>query len=366
MTILYLTDQDIDNNSGVSQKICMQACTWEKCNHQIILLSLETLSFFSSEGKRLSTPLVTFKRRGWRIPFHLFLVSWKLKKILVPLTFDLIYMRYRLYDPLFKQAIKGCPQIVEINSDDTTEFRLGSKLLHFYNRLFRRFFLSSADGLVFVSRELQSRFFSFAHPSIVIANGIDTSVIPFTHSSPMNDRPALVFIGSPNQPWHGTEKIVQIAQYLQQFDFHIIGINGTDTPNLIYHGYLPFEKHSILMQKMDVGIGTLSLHLNHMAEASPLKTRQYLAHGLPIIYAYEDTDICSPVDFALALPNTPDNIINNIDAIEEFVMTVYRNDTVRFHARKFALTHLNSSLKELQRLVFFEKILSENQIKKSL
>ena len=363
MTILYLTDQDLDNHSGVSQKISMQSQSWKKFGYDVTLLSLETLSFFSSDGKRLSKPIVTFKRKGWRVPFHLFLISWKLKKTLAPLTFDLIYMRYRLYDPFFRQALKRCPQIVEINSDDTTEFRLGSKLLHFYNQLFRNFFLSSADGFVFVSHELQSRFSSFAQPSIVIANGIDTHSISYA-PPPGNSRPALAFIGSPNQPWHGTEKICLMAAYLPEFDFHIIGLNGTDTQNLIYHGYLPLEEHSRLMQKMDVGIGTLSLHLKHMDEASPLKTRQYLAHGLPIIYAYKDTDICDSKDFALALPNTPDNIMGSLDLIREFVQNVHQNEAVRHRARNFALNCLDSSMKEKKRLSFFKKALSENQIKK--
>jgi hypothetical protein len=42
-----------------------------------------------------------------------------------------------------------------------------------------------------------------------------------------------------------------------------------------------------------------------MSEASPLKSREYLALGLPVIGAYEDTDIPPDDPVYLQLPNRP-------------------------------------------------------------
>ena len=110
---------------------------------------------------------------------------------------------------------------------------------------------------------------------------------------------------------------------------------------------------------MDVGISTLSLYLNNMQEASPLKSRQYLAHGLPIIYAYDDTDITQKYEFCLKLPNTPNNIASNIDKLKAFVYKVFQNKIYRSEARRFAKTHLDTSIKEQKRLEFFRKIGNE-------
>lgn len=43
------------------------------------------------------------------------------------------------------------------------------------------------------------------------------------------------------------------------------------------------------MRNCQVCIGTLALHRKNMTEASPLKTREYLAHGFPVIIGYKDT-----------------------------------------------------------------------------
>ncbi len=104
MKILYLADQDLDNESGVSQKISMQSKQWLDEGHQVIILSLESLSFFSVEKQRLSPALISLKRAGWKIFIHLIYSSWKLKNNLKDLDFDLVYMRYPLYAPIIKAS----------------------------------------------------------------------------------------------------------------------------------------------------------------------------------------------------------------------------------------------------------------------
>jgi hypothetical protein len=88
-----------------------------------------------------------------------------------------------------------------------------------------------------------------------------------------------------------------------------------------------------------------------MDEASPLKSRQYLAHGVPFISAYADTDITAS-DFQLQLPNADNNITPNLDRIERFVAQAFRNKDLRYRARRFAEEKLDISVKETERLNF--------------
>ena len=356
MKILYLADQDLDNESGVSQKISMQSNQWTEEGHQVTILSLESLSFFSVDKQRLSTPLITIKRVKWKIFIHLLYSSWKLKSILKDVDFDIVYMRYRLYAPFLKAALKKHPQIVEINTDDINEYRFSSPLLYWYNKFFRTLFVRSADGFVCVSHELYSQFTPYNKPAVVIANGIKLEALSFELST-STSRPSLVFIGSPNQQWHGVEKIIYMAQELSEFDFHIVGLDGFNTENLFYYGYLPTDDANVFVQKHDIGISTLALYEKKMSEASPLKTRQYLAQGLPVIYAYTDTDFEYENTFSLKLPNNPNNVLESTEKIREFVNTVYRDKTIRKQAREFAKNRLDVTVKEKKRLSFFGEFL---------
>ena len=358
MTVLYLCDQDLDNGSGVSQKIMMQAKQWHREGHEVKLLSLISLSYFSAEGERLTPPRLHVRRRGFGIFAHLLAGSRKLGALLQDESFDLVYMRYRLYSPFFKAALGGAPQVVEINSDDRGEYRRGaSKLLAGYNRLFRSRFLGGADAFVCVSRELARMVAPFGKPSAVIANGVDTALFPFAPQSG-TVRPSLVFIGSKGQPWHGVGKIEGLARRMPDFDFHIVGTEGTDGANLFYHGFMPPERNREFIPRHDVGIGTLSLYENGMEEASPLKTRQYLAQGLPILYAYEDTDLPPDAPFALRLPNTPGNTEAAAARIEAFVRRAYHDAALRREARAFAEAVLDVRVKERRRLDFFAEVLA--------
>lgn len=356
MKILYLADQDLNNESGVSQKISMQSKQWIDEGNEVVILSLESLSYFSIDKQRLTAPKVTIKRAKWKIFLHLISSSWKLRSVLKEVDFDIVYMRYRLYAPFLKSALKKHPQIVEINTDDVNEYRHSSPLLYWYNKIFRTLFLRSVDGFVCVSNELCNQFMIYHKPMVVIANGINVDELSFEPST-STSRPSLVFIGSPNQRWHGVDKIVCMAQKLSEFDFHIVGLDGTNTDNLFYHGYLTTDDANTFVRKHDIGISTLSLYEKTMEEASPLKTRQYLAQGLPVIYAYVDTDFESENTFSLQLPNSQNNVSEAIEKIRKFVNSVYADETIRAQAREFAKNRLDVTVKEKKRLSFFREFL---------
>lgn len=256
MKILYLSDTDLDETSGIAQKVLMQSNQWAKQGHEVVLVSLESLSLFSLNGVRRTEPKIDIKRRGWKVVVHLLLSSWQLKKILEDIDYDIVYMRYRLYAPFLQRALEHHIQIVEINTDDINEYKFSSKLLYLYNKFFRNLFLRSVDGFVCVSHELQKKFEYLAKPSIVIANGINTDIYAFEPST-SRIRPSLVFIGSPNQKWHGVDKIIILSEKFIEFDFHIIGMDGENKANLIFHGYLSTDKAKCFVKKQDIGILSL-------------------------------------------------------------------------------------------------------------
>jgi len=356
MTIAYLIDYNPYDNSGVIQKIKQQSLQWTQKGYKVYLVSTQTMSIYDENYKivfQQNSLNISLGRVGTAI--KLFYKAYFIYALLHKIEFDLIYMRYRLYMPFFKKLLKKYTVIMEINSDDTIEYKLHSRVTDIYNRVTRDLTLKYIDAFVSVSYELKDRFTYLDKPVEVIANGIDSR--EYHLKSSKNNTPTLVFIGTPKQSWHGMDKILQMAEHFKNWQFYIIGTEGKDRENIRYFGYLLQKDATKIIEQCDIGIGTLSLYKNGLNEASPLKTRQYLACGLPVIYAYRDTDIDNDAKFGLRLDNCENNI--EYTKIKEFINYLFNNQELNKEAREFAVNMLDYSKKECQRLDFFQRVLDE-------
>ncbi len=357
MKILYLINYDLNENSGVVNKIKQQVSMW-KIDNIVYLFSIKSLTLYDENFNpiynKFKIPNLLNKKGKFFTFSRLLYNSYKLSDAIEDLDIDIIYMRYILYVPFLSKVLKRYKVIMEINSDDVLEYKLNSKLTYYYNLITRDKILKEIDGFVAVSSELKDKFLKYKKPIDIIANGIDTREYHYILET-NNDKPILVFIGTPNQSWHGVDKIETMAQYFYDYQFYIIGISKNNTSNIRYFGYLDNKEATKIVSKCDIGIGTLSLYKKSLNEASPLKTRQYFACALPVIYAYDDTDIKGDIDFCLKLDNSEDNL--DYDKIDKFVKRVYKKNSYRKEAREFAENILDYSKKEKKRVSFFERIL---------
>lgn len=103
---------------------------------------------------------------------------------------------------------------------------------------------------------------------------------------------------------------------------------------------------------MNIGIGTLALHRKGMKEASPLKVREYLAYGLPVILGYKDTDVDGK-DFVLNIGNYELNVNENKQQITDFV----NEWSDRRVDQEQVIQLIDWEMKEQRRLKFFESII---------
>lgn len=356
LKVVYIVDYDLRQNSGVVQKILQQTSKWHKLGVEIFYVSTKTLTLQNSKMQILSSkkPL-KFKLKKIGTAINVFYNSLFIKDLVDEIKPDLVYVRFCLYTPQIAKILKKYKSIMELNSDDISEYKATSKITYFYNILTRNILLKNIDGFISVSEEIKQIFTYLKKDIKVIANGVDTSI--FTPKNNKNQKPIFVFITTSNQPWQGIDKVIKMSENFKEYMFYIIGIKGADTDNLKYFGYLSHDSATEIIQKSDIGIGTLSLYITKLNEASPLKTRQYLACGLPIIYAYDDTDMNEINNFTLKFKNYDENI--NYSKIKSFVDRVFNNISINKEAREFAENKLDFSIKEKERIEFFWKIYNE-------
>jgi hypothetical protein len=349
-------------HSGVGKKIAAQIGAWRAAGNEVTLFlhshTIENANDF------LPGVIELYERKSGFV--GKILTEFSRNKALASLiakikTYrpDIIYLRFNVFAYPLQRLFHIAPVIIEAVTNDVQQHETLGKFYALYNRLTRRINLERCSGIVSISHELAAlpAFADYHKPTIVMGDGVDLSKYPVI-PAPKNQQPHLVFIGSPGNAWHGVEKLAPLAKLYPDLVIDVIGyghIEGLQNPpvNIVLHGYLKGEAYQQVLATADAAISSLALHSIGMQESSPLKTRECVAMGIPIILPYRDTDLeLFNHPCILRIPNTPDNVQAHADEIYQFVCSVMgkRLDDPQIR------DSIDSKNKESQRLDFFHKI----------
>lgn len=171
-------------------------------------------------------------------------------------------------------------------------------------------------------------------PAISISNGIDLEGIPRKKVSDKKEKINLVAMASMNF-WHGFDRVLEgLYQYYQnqpiyRIEFYMIG-KGPESDR--YH-YL-VEKYKLnqyvhemgiindqkrlkeIFDDMDIAIGSVGMHRARYKVASPIKSAEYCARGIPFVIGYNDISFDEKFEYILKVDQSEDAI--NIDEILKF------------------------------------------------
>lgn len=354
-------------NGGVGNKIKTQMHLWRDLGNEarIFLLTPDETVLFEGEKYlfKASSPVPVMKFLSRELSRSRQLMH--LLKDVQTFKPDLIYLRYGLYTYPLHRLAEVAPLIVELNSNDVDENRHRGWFFYGLNRLTRGMLLKHVAGWVAVSHEIAVLPFNqrFRKPGCVISNGVDFQTVE-PLPAPRHIRPEVTLAGSPAMNWHGVDKLIHFAGMNPDITVNIIGygrdaVEGTIPSNVHMHGMLSRSGTREILAQSDVVCGTLALHRKNMQEASPLKVREALAYGLPVILAYTDTDLNGlDLDVILQLPNQEDNLIKAQAQVRDFI---YRMMGKR--VERNTIMHLvDQRKKETERLSFFQQILDAQRL----
>lgn len=348
LKIAYLTFERPNSLSGVWKKIQFQTNAWREAGH-----SVENF-VIASRRPEVSAEAQFIGSGKFRKPYLNALVSTCcLRRSLISFQPDIIYSRQILWWPGVVWALSGAPLVFEINSLADQEYRLLSRYKYCLYLITVKRLMGTARGLISVTSEIDRQLPATGAKRAVIGNGYDLrGLIP--RIPPGNARPQLVFVASKEQSWQGVDKVVRLARLIPEYNFHIVlpGFQSNGPGNLFCHGGLSGEALKVLYQDMDVAIGTLALHRKDMQEASPLKTREYLAYGIPVLAGYRDADLAG-ADYFLDIGNFEENVEASREEVLRFVSRWIGRSIPRDDVEK----RIDCRLIENRRLSFFEGIL---------
>ena len=219
--------------------------------------------------------------------------------------YDAVVLRHSCYDPfqLLYVLRSTRPVYLVHHTLEVPELKLANQGLNrlkapfeaFLGRLSQKY----ASGVIGVTQEIvdyeceranMSRDKGFVYP-----NGISADEVVAVEDRRC-ETPRLIFVASHFYPWHGLDLLLEsVAASDADFLIDLVGVVDPNDkeiadkdPRVKLHGYLSIAKIRELAAYADLGLSSLALSRNGMKDACPLKTREYLAMGLPVYAGYND------------------------------------------------------------------------------
>lgn len=171
--------------------------------------------------------------------------------------------------------------------------------------------LRSALGGICVSYEIEQYEHRRYAPyrTTVIANGAQTSSMPVMQAASFDRVLRVCMIIGSQAVWHGYDRMFEGLKHYSDEECTIwIDIIGMEKPKdqqesdsgrhrVQWLGVMNQEEIARHLQQCHLAVGTLALYRKKMKEASPLKVRECLMLGMPMILGYYDTDISADERF---------------------------------------------------------------------
>lgn len=298
---LYICEQPVNEQapSGVEKKMVLQRSVFQSAGFACEFYPL-------NQGGRVETGLFHGLLR--RLPFNNSNPRWAYYKAFD--TVDFVYFRKPSYINgamrKFLRALKKAnPSVLVLMEIPTYPYdaEYGTSILEkpFYwkDRYNRKKLTGLIDRLVIISDEELGKVFGV--PTISIINGIDVSKVPL-RKPVRNDTIDLLAVANFSN-WHGYDRLLKgMERYYQEggqrdIKLHLVGEGQELTvyqaiakseylvDRVVFHGFKGGEDLQKLYDLADIGVCSLGMYRKGFAFTSELKSREYLAQGLPIIVA---------------------------------------------------------------------------------
>jgi len=314
-----------------------------------------------------------------------YLMAKLTRKVLNEFHPDIIYYRFGSGDIFsIKEVVRHkIPYVVELNTKTLPEFwvqRRFANLAICY--VTESWIYSHAAGIAAVSEEIYRyavRSGKKEKPFLLAKNGVDIDSFVFHGYNPSLrqefdtplDAPLLVMIGA-LAPWHGIDILLQCLETpeLQNFYLWLVGnlpisviknmASKEVLPRVRLIPWQPPEDLSHTLSAADIGIGALAGYRKNTQETQALKTRTYLACGLPTLLGHKDPILTEAQPF---IANGSYTTIAQLSLeIKEFYELIRENrHSLGEQARQFAEQHLSWRVAARETVEFLEEICSSTK-----
>lgn len=337
-TLLYLAPANInlDKPDGVCKKIMQQTKVFsEHFDTSVVAYGENGKVVHVHDGCIAEEKIMTGRKHRRH---QLYEYAWEVYRAIKP---DYVYIRYGYSDGKFVKLLKKMKQsgsriIIEVPTypyAQEAKVNLYRRLTYAVDCVYRGQLKKYVYKIATFSDDTQIFGISCVH----IVNGVDIRATAVRKAKTYQDESIHLIAVSSMERWHGYDRIIEgMKQYekmrkeyslpkvivdlvgkgaeYETYREHIRECGMGDV--IIMHGFKSGEELEELYQQADIALASLAMHRIGVYVASTLKTREYLAKGLPIVTSCK-IDII-PDDFPYLLRVSEDDSVIDIKNIVDF------------------------------------------------
>ena len=364
-SILFIMRYPLQQKHHLKQKFDgqMQACV--NLGYQVYHFGYDKRNVYFIDVNRDSKEIVGKvhfgKYKKYRNSFGFLDLFLALKRISEQYQFDYAYMRAKTVNWTAVNAVdamrkKGCKLIVEIPSYNNNEKVLSTtrKVIIKVSKKWSLQLQDMTDLYTAIGPDCGGEI--SGKPAMNIDNGICVDTIPLREHT-QQEKIHLLALAS-MRSWHAYDRLLKgVAKYAGSEDMVIDMVGGDNDGSLsewkelanqlnigervIFHGPKFGDDLTDMFRIADVGIATLGLHRTGITVGSVLKTREYMARGLPFIYGYKDLSIPDDYPYTFQVPADEEPV--DMNSVMKWIADIRSEPSERVSEkmRKYAQEHMS-------------------------
>lgn len=328
-SILFIMNYSVDHKSRRKYRDQMNAVKRLGCDVWYIGHDGRTIYLCHGDEKtaigkvRCSLPLLPEENQLYISIYRSIREALKIKQ-----DFTYCYVRRFIFEPAAADMLRlmhrsGIKTIVEIptyphHKEMLLQNTLKSRMLVAMDDLYAKKSAPSIDLFCPMGEEVKTL---YGRPSLNIENGIDVSDIRL-RVPVYQEKEYHIAALAVMTPWHGYDRLIRgLADYYAVPDredkiyLHLIGTGNVleewrqlaeklgISEYVLFEGKMDNEQMNEAFDRYDMGAASLARYRSGLSVVYELKTREYMARGIPFLYATEDRAIEQFGKYALKVPN---------------------------------------------------------------
>lgn len=359
---LFLMRYPLDGWDNLKNKFDGQMSAMEALGHEAWHIGYDRQGMWlcRGESRTLLKPCPLAAMPGYSKTYLYVDLMAALQKAFAHVRFDVVYMRYM---PVFWNAPaairfakrQGAKLIVEhptypVENGRTTSL-IRKPVFKYNEHVFARL-----EPMIDLYTLIGDPCGETLHgiPAMNIVNGVDVDRLPL-HSVRTEADIQLLALASMSH-WQGYDRLIEaLAAYQGDADvtIHMVGGEGDGSlaewkklaqergvaKRVIFHGEMFGERLNALVAECDAGVGGLGLYRKKQFQSMTLKLREYMARGLPFVYAVDDPSVPEDERFCLKLRNDDSPV--DMAHIVRFARAAKQHADIPAQMRAYARTHMS-------------------------
>lgn len=343
--VLFVMKYPLEEQYSIIHKLNGQMQAVKELGHDVYFISFDRKQLYLNHAG--SREIIKKTTAGSsKIYYHL--ISFydlyiAAKKVIGSEKFDLIYFRYAPMNfmgyAFLKAAARLSRVVVEIPTFPPDSEKQKTALRRLYMKFSDFWWKKSAKYIKLFTLIGDKADSYMGVPALNIDNGVSVDAVPLKSGSVSSDGKMHLLAVAAMSKWQGYDRIIRgLAEWddpkAENYIIDMVGDEGDGSllewkklaldchleKQVLFHGRLSGEALTRMYESARIGLGSLGMYRKGMDSGSVLKIREYMARGLPFIYANEDPALSDDMPWCIKFPNDGTPIC--MERVDDFILSL--------------------------------------------